>query len=70
MSRIAKNSIKIPEDTTCHFNNNILLVKGKLGEATLPINELFIIKQQDNEILVLPKDEKEKANPLWGTTSA
>ena len=70
MSRIAKNSIKIPEDTTCHFNNNILLVKGKLGEATLPINELFIIKQQDNEIHVLPKNEKDKTNPLWGTTSA
>ena len=70
MSRIAKNSIKLPQDTTCSFDNNILLVKGKMGEVTLPISELFIIKQHDNEILVLPKNEKDKTNPLWGTTSA
>ena len=70
MSRIAKNSIKLPQDTTCNFNNNILLVQGKLGEATLTISELFTITQKDNEILVLPKDEKDKTNPLWGTTSA
>ena len=70
MSRIAKNNIKLPQDTTCSFDNNILLVQGKLGEATLLISELFTIKQKDNEILVLPKDEKDKTNPLWGTTSA
>ena len=70
MSRIAKNSIKLPQGTTCSFDNNILLVKGKMGEITLPISELFIIKQHDNEILVLPKNEKDKTNPLWGTTSA
>ena len=70
MSRIAKNGIKLPQDTTCSFDNNILLVQGKLGKATLPISELFTIKQKDNEILVLPKDEKDKTNPLWGTTSA
>tara|TARA_B100001964_G_scaffold28802_1_gene29300 strand:+ start:973 stop:1506 length:534 start_codon:yes stop_codon:yes gene_type:complete len=70
MSRIAKNGIKLPQDTTCSFDNNILLVRGKLGEATLSISELFTIKQKDNEILILPKDEKDKTNPLWGTTSA
>ena len=70
MSRIAKNGIKLPQDTTCSFDNNILLVQGKLGEATLSISELFTIKQKDNEILVLPKNEKDKTNPLWGTTSA
>ena len=70
MSRIAKNSIKLPQDTTCSFDNNILSVKGKLGETTLPINELFTIEQKDNQILVLPKNDKDKTNPLWGTTSA
>ena len=70
MSRIAKNSIKLPEDTICSFDNNVLSVKGKLGEATLLINDLFTIKQQNNEISVLPKDEKNKTNPLWGTTTA
>ena len=70
MSKIAKNSIKLPQDTTCSFDNNILLVKGKLGEANLLVNELFTIKLQDNEIFVLPKAAKDKTNPLWGTTSS
>ena len=70
MSRIAKNSIKLPQDITFNFDNNILsLVQGKTrGEATLAISELFTIKQQDSEIQVLPKNEKDKSNPLWGTT--
>ena len=36
----------------------------------MSIRELFTIKQKDNEIHILPKDEKDKTNPLWGTTSA
>jgi|TARA_B110000116_G_scaffold223450_1_gene202641 large subunit ribosomal protein L6 len=70
MSRIAKNSIKIPQDTTCNFDNNILSVKGKLGESSLVINELFTIKQNEDEISVIPKEDKDKKNPLWGTTRA
>ena len=70
MSRIAKNNINLPQDTICSFDKNILLVKGKMGEATLPINVLFTINQKDNEILVLPKNEKDKTNPIWGTTAA
>ena len=31
---------------------------------------MFTIQLTENEILVLPKDEKNKANPLWGTTRA
>ena len=70
MSKIGKNSIKLPEDTSCSFDNNILSVKGKLGETTLSINDRFTIKQQNSEIYVLPKDEKDKTNPMWGTTRA
>ena len=70
MSRIAKNSIKLPENTTCSFENNILSVKGKLGTATLSINNLFTVKQKESEIHILPKKEKDEINPIWGTTWA
>ena len=70
MSRIGNSIIKIPKDTTCSFENNILSVKGKLGTATLLIDDMFTINQQENEVRVLPKDEKNKSNPLWGTTRA
>ena len=70
MSRIAKNSIKLPKDTTCNYNNNVLSVKGKLGEMSLIVNSLFTLELKDEEINILPKKEKDKTNPIWGTTSA
>ena len=70
MSRIAKNSIKIPSETSCKYENTILVAKGKLGEMSLTINSLFNIDMKENEIFVLPKNEKDKLNPIWGTTRA
>ena len=70
MSRIAKNSIKIPGDTSCKYENSIFTAKGKTGEMSLNINDLFNIELKENEIFVLPKNEKDKQNPIWGTTRA
>ena len=70
MSRLGKNSIKIPVDTTCHYENDILVAKGKLGEMSLKINTNFEIQLKDSEIYVLPKNIKDKVNPIWGTTRA
>ena len=70
MSKIAKNAIKMPENTSITFEGDTLMAKGKLGSASLKINSIFKIEQKDNEIYVLPKEEKDKLNPLWGTTRA
>ena len=70
MSKIGKNIIKIPEDTICSFENNILSIKGKLGSLSLSINDSFTIKNENNAIAVLPISDKDKTNPLWGTTRA
>ena len=70
MSRIAKNSIKMPSDTSCIFEDSILIAKGKLGEISLSINPLFIIEFKEGELFVLPKNDKDKVNPIWGTTRA
>ena len=70
MSRIAKNSIKFSEGTNCSFNDGVLSAKGKLGEMTLTINNMYKIDIKDNQLFVLPKNEKDKINPIWGTTRA
>ena len=70
MSRIAKNSIKIPNDTSCKYENEVFFAKGKLGEMHLKINSLFNVDVKEGEILVIPKNEKDKVNPIWGTTRA
>ena len=70
MSRIAKNSIKIPSETSCQYENNIFIAKGKLGEMKMTINSLFDVDLKETEIFILPKDDKDKVNPIWGTTRA
>jgi len=70
MSRIAKNSVKIPNETSCKYENSVLMAKGKLGEMSLTINNLFNIDLKESELFVLPKNEKDKFNPVWGTTRA
>ena len=68
MSRIAKNSIIISDNVTCKYENGNFYAKGKLGEMTLSINNLFKLEIKDKEIYVLPKEDKDKLNPNWGTT--
>ena len=70
MSRIAKNSVLIPKETTCKFDNSILVAKGKMGESSLNINPLFNVDLSEDKIFVLPKNDKNKKNPIWGTTRA
>ena len=70
MSRIAKNSIDLPENTTCSFENDILSIKGKLGTSSITVKKIFTIKNEDNKIFVLPVNDKDKNNPMWGTLRA
>ena len=70
MSKIGKSSIQLPEGASFTFENNILSIKGKQGNANLQISNLFKIEQKENEIFVIPKNTKDKSNPLWGTTRA
>ena len=68
MSRIAKNSINISENITCKFENGSFYAKGKLGEMSLKVDQLFKVEINEKEIYVLPKENKDKLNPNWGTT--
>ncbi len=70
MSRIAKNSIRINKDTNCNFENGVFLAKGKLGEMKLNINSNFKIEINEEAVSVIPKDDKTKKDPNWGTTRA
>ena len=69
MSRIAKNPIKISNETQCTFSEGLFTAKGKLGHLEIPVNSKFRIDIKDEEVKVLPI--KENLNdPNWGTTRA
>lgn len=59
MSRIGNNPVAIPEGVTVEIKENILTVKGKLGELTQEYSAVEI-KVEDGQVYVTrPSDSKE-----------
>lgn len=59
MSRIGNNPIAIPEGTTVEIQENIISVKGKLGDLSQEFSGVAI-KVEDNQVWVTrPSDSKE-----------
>lgn len=59
MSRIGKAPISIPEGVTISIKDNIVTVKGKLGELTQEVKDIAV-KQEDGQIVVEnPQNTKE-----------
>jgi large subunit ribosomal protein L6 len=63
MSRIGNNPVAIPEGVTVDVKDNLVTVKGKLGELTQPYDTVEI-KVEDGNVLVTrssdSKDQKAK----------
>ena len=70
MSKIAKNSIKFSKEINCSFENGVLIAKGKLGELSLNLNPMYTIDIRGEELFVIPKNDKDKSDPNWGTMRA
>ena len=59
MSRIGNNPIAIPDGTTVEVQDNLITVKGKLGELTQKFSGVSV-KVEDGEVAVTrPSDSKE-----------
>ncbi|MGB5359580.1 50S ribosomal protein L6 [Eudoraea sp.] len=59
MSRIGNNPIEIPEGVTVELQNNLITVKGKLGELTQEYSGVSI-KSEDGQVVVTrPSESKE-----------
>ncbi len=59
MSRIGNNPIAIPEGVTIEINDNIIAVKGKLGELTQEFSEVAIKVEDGQAWVTRPSDSKE-----------
>lgn len=59
MSRIGKNPVSIPQGVTVDIKDNLITVKGKLGELTQEYADVAI-KIEDNHVIVeRPSDSKD-----------
>ena len=63
MSRIGNNPVSIPEGVTVSIENQVVTVKGKLGELSQEIKDVAV-KQEDGQLIVETtndsKDQKAK----------
>ena len=66
MSRIGNNPINIPEGVTIHFDNNIINVKGKLGELSQEINPAITLNVDEKTITLSRKDDLKENRSMHG----
>lgn len=68
MSRIGKKPITIPEKTEVTLSENILTVKGPLGELSKKVRiDAVDIKIEDGVVTLSPKSDSLEHKALWGT---
>ncbi len=59
MSRIGNNPIAIPEGVSVEVNDNIITVKGKLGELTQEYSNVCVVVNEGQVEVTRPTDSKE-----------
>ncbi len=67
MSRIGKKLITLPEKTELSVSDNLLTVKGPLGELSRTLHPVIEIQVNGNEVTVVPRKTTLESRALWGT---
>ena len=61
MSRIGKNPVSIPQGVDVNINENVITVKGKLGELTQTISEGITVEIND-AVITLDRASESKTH--------
>jgi len=70
MSRIGKKPIIIPENIEISKTDDILTIKGPLGETKRSFKNDIEINIRDRQIFLRPKKKTKETSSLWGTYSS
>ena len=66
MSNIGKQPISLPDSVKINISDNLVEVKGQLGELTLNYNPRIDILSRDNSVVVTRKTNDRKDKELHG----
>lgn len=66
MSRIGKKPVPVPQGVTASVDGQTVTAKGPKGELKFVVNDEVLIKLEDGEISVQPRDESKDARSKWG----
>jgi len=66
MSRIGKKPVAVPSGVTAAVNGQTVSAKGPKGELKFVVNDEVLVKMENNEVSVEPKDQSKAARSKWG----
>jgi large subunit ribosomal protein L6 len=66
MSRIGKKAVAIPTGVTLTLSGQTVTVKGPKGELAWTVVEEIVVKHENGELSLSPRDESTRARAMWG----
>ncbi len=66
MSRIGKIPVTIPEGVTTNIEGQKLTAKGPKGELSFVLNNEVLIKMEEGNLVIDPRDDTKVARSMWG----
>ena len=66
MSRIGKKPVQMPQGVTATVSGQTVTAKGPKGELNFVVNDEVLVKFEDNQIAVEPRDQSKTARSKWG----
>ena len=66
MSRIGKKPVPLPQGVTATVSGQTVTAKGPKGELKFVVNDEVLVKFEDNQIAVEPRDQTKSARSKWG----
>lgn len=70
MSRVAKNPVTVPAGVEVKFGTDTLVVKGKNGELSFPLNSDVQIELNEGQLTFAAANNTKQANAMSGTARA
>ena len=66
MSRIGKKPVAVPQGVTANVNGQTVTAKGPKGELKFVVNDEVLVKLENGEIAVEPREQTKDARSKWG----
>lgn len=66
MSRIGKKAVAVPAGVTVTIEGQTVSVKGPKGQLSWTVAEEIVLRQENGEITLTPRDESTRARAMWG----
>jgi len=68
MSRIGKKPVPIPSGVTANVEGQTVKVKGPKGALQVVLPDDVMVKMDNGEVKVDPRNETKRARAMWGTS--